>query len=92
MLHRLGDVAASRRHIEIALHLRPNDYDALYNCACYYAKAGEPDRALDLLERAIATGQGFRDWIEHDNDLRSLRGLPRFQAVLSRLQRPLAAG
>ncbi len=27
---------------------------------------GENERALDLLERAIATGGGFRDWLEHD--------------------------
>lgn len=88
MLHRLGDDPAARRHAEMALHLRPNDYDTLYNCACYYAQAGEPQRALDLLERAIDTGQGFRDWIEHDHDLASLHDLPRFHEIVSRLNDP----
>jgi hypothetical protein len=70
----------------MALHLRPNDYDTLYNCACYFARAGELERALDLLERAVATGQGFRDWIEHDADLNSLRGLPRFKDIMARIE------
>ncbi|HVR82226.1 MAG TPA: tetratricopeptide repeat protein [Luteimonas sp.] len=86
LLHHLGDVEGGRRHAEMALHLRPNDYDTLYNCACYYARAGEPTRALDLLERAIATGQGFRDWIENDADLNSLRGLTRFQEIMARIE------
>lgn len=32
-----------------------------------------------------ATGQGFRDWIEHDHDLDSLRDLPRFREIMARL-------
>ena len=53
--------------------LRPDDFGTLYNAACFHAVAGEPERALDLLDRAISTGQGFRDWIEHDHDLASLQ-------------------
>ena len=88
MLQRLGDKESAHRHAEAALHLRPNDYDTLYNCACYFAQAGDADRALDLLERAVATGQGFRDWVEHDHDLASLHGLPRFRGILARLDVP----
>jgi adenylate cyclase len=86
LLLTIGDRQAARRHADMALHLRPNDYDTLYNCACYYARAGEPEQALDLLERAVATGQGFRDWIEHDTDLDSLRGSPRFQDIMARIE------
>ncbi|HSR65206.1 MAG TPA: tetratricopeptide repeat protein [Xanthomonadaceae bacterium] len=86
LLQRLGEDAAAKEHAEMALHLRPNDYDTLYNCACYFALAGDSGRALDLLERAVATGQGFRDWIEHDHDLDSLRGLPRFRRIFARLE------
>jgi tetratricopeptide (TPR) repeat protein len=86
LLLTLGDRQAARRHADMALHLRPNDYDTLYNCACYYARAGEPEQALDLLERAVATGQGFRDWIEHDTDLDSLRASPRFQDIMARIE------
>ena len=91
LLQRLGDVDAAREHAEMALHLRPNDYDTLYNCACYFARAGDSPRALDLLERAVATGQGFRDWIEHDPDLDTLRSLPRFREILRRLGQPQEA-
>jgi adenylate cyclase len=83
---RLGDVEGGRRNVEAALRLRPEDFGTLYNAACFHALAGEPDRALDLLDRAIATGQGFRDWIEHDHDLASLRGLPRFQQIMARFE------
>lgn len=82
---RLGDVEGGRRNVEAALRLRPNDFGTLYNVACFHAAAGETDRALDFLDRAISTGQGFRDWIEHDPDLDNLRGLPRFDEIMSRL-------
>ena len=87
---RLGDKEAGRRNIEAALRLRPDDFGTLYNAACFHALAGEPDIALDLLDRAISTGQGFRDWIEHDHDLESLRALPRFREILARLDVPAA--
>ena len=88
---RLGDVEGSRRSIETALRLQPDDFGTLYNAACTYTHMGENERALDLLERAIATGGGFREWLEHDSDLDSLRGMPRFHAILARLDQPRAA-
>lgn len=87
---RLGDKEGGRRSIEAALRLRPEDFGTLYNAACFYAMAGETDRALDLLDRAIATGHGFREWIEHDHDLNNLRGSPRFDEIMSRLGGPAA--
>ena len=81
----LGDTEAGRSNVEIALELRPDDYGTLYNAACFYALAGETTHALDLLERAISTGEGFRDWIENDADFDSLRDLPRFGALIARL-------
>jgi hypothetical protein len=33
----------------------------------------------------VQNGFGHREWIEHDPDLDSLRGHPRYQALLSRL-------
>src|SRR3970282_202712 len=62
----LGDTEAGRSNVEIALELRPDDYGTLYNAACFYALAGETTHALDLLERAISTGEGFRDWIANE--------------------------
>jgi len=85
----LGQSEAGRRSIETALAMRPDDYGTLYNAACFYALLGESDTALDLLDRAISTGEGFPEWIEHDDDLARLRHLPRFRALIARLDPPL---
>ncbi|MGN6191502.1 MAG: TPR end-of-group domain-containing protein, partial [Rhodanobacteraceae bacterium] len=65
--------------------LQPDDFGTLYNAACTYTHMGDTERAFDLLERAISVGHGFRDWIEHDSDLASLRGLPRYREIMARL-------
>lgn len=82
---RLGDQDGSRRNIEAALRLQPDDFGTLYNAACTYTYLGDAERALDLLERALSAGHGFRDWIEHDPDLDSLRSLPRYREITARL-------
>ena len=71
--------------LEQAIALRPYDFAVLYNAACGFTAAGKPERALELLDRAVGTGKGFRAWIENDPDLDPLRGLPRFQQILARL-------
>jgi hypothetical protein len=58
----------------------------LINSACLRAKAGLKDEALDLLERTFARGFGKRDWIEHDPDYDSIRGDPRFKAMLDKVR------
>ncbi|HVX03740.1 MAG TPA: tetratricopeptide repeat protein [Rhodanobacteraceae bacterium] len=83
---RLGDAEGARRNIEAALRLQPDDFGTLYNAACTYTYLGDTERALDLLERAISTGHGFREWIEHDPDLDRLRGLPRYREIMRRLE------
>ena len=47
--------------------------------------AGDKERSLDLLEKAIKNGWGDRAWLETDSDLDSLRELPRFQTLLERV-------
>lgn len=68
------------------LELYPDDMSALINSACVRVRAGLKTEALELLERACARGRGKRDWIEHDPDYDSLRGEPRFQALLANLK------
>ncbi len=68
-----------------ALAIDPEDSGMLYNTACYFAVQGERDEALNCLEKAVQLGFGLRGWIENDADLASLRGDPRFQAVLERI-------
>lgn len=84
----LGDVAGGRQHIEIALGLNPRDFGTLYNAACFHALAGEPDRALDLLDQFVTAGHGYPDWLEHDPDLETLRELPRFREIMVRIEKP----
>ncbi|MBT8040596.1 MAG: tetratricopeptide repeat protein [Xanthomonadales bacterium] len=57
----------------------------LYNVACFYAHAGDKDRSIDMLERAVDKGWGDKAWIETDSDLDSLREMPRFQELLARI-------
>lgn len=85
LLARFGRPGDGVPHIEAALRLQPDDFGVLYNAACFYSKIDEPDRALDLLERAFGQAGGSRDWIDHDSDLDPLRANPRFQALLDRL-------
>lgn len=89
---RLGDKEGGRRNVEAALRLRPDDFGTLYNAACFYAQAGEAEHALDLLDRAVATGHGFRNWVENDSDLDPIRASSRFQEILARMERMPAPG
>ncbi|HET9819436.1 MAG TPA: tetratricopeptide repeat protein [Rhodanobacteraceae bacterium] len=82
---RLGDIEGGRRNIETALRLQPDDFGTLYNAACTYTHMGDNERALDLLDRAVSTGHGFREWIENDSDLDNLRELPRYREIVARL-------
>jgi serine/threonine protein kinase/tetratricopeptide (TPR) repeat protein len=80
---RLGNVARALDLIHQTLALDPDDSGVLYNVACVYANAGQPEEAISCLERAIQNGFGHWEWLEHDSDLESLRGHPRFLALLS---------
>ncbi|NIM01672.1 MAG: hypothetical protein GTN89_12755, partial [Acidobacteria bacterium] len=59
----------------------PDDPGVLYNVGCVYASFGEADKSLDCLERATS----YREWMENDPDLDSLRDHPRFQAIFEKL-------
>jgi TolB-like protein/Flp pilus assembly protein TadD len=68
-----------------ALAIDPEDSGMLYNTACFYAVQGETDEAINCLEKAIQYGFGLRGWLENDPDFSSVRGDPRFQAILKKL-------
>jgi serine/threonine protein kinase/tetratricopeptide (TPR) repeat protein len=92
--HRLGQAEEAKRFFSRALKTFDNrvangadDPFTRYYLACVYALRGETDRALDSLERvsqalpALTAARARRD-----PDLDSLRGDPRFVALLSRGQ------
>ena len=81
----LGERDKSLEWIGRALAIDPDDTGVLYNVGCAYAQLGEPERAMDCIEKAVEYGFGHREWIEQDGDLDTLRALPRFQQLLTRL-------
>ena len=64
--------------------MRPRSrFSAASLVACLLALRGETDRALDSLEKVAAALPALtRARIRRDVDLESLRGLPRFEALL----------
>jgi adenylate cyclase len=69
-----------------ALNLYPEDIGVLINAACLFAKDGNKEEALQLLEKVFGKGFGKKDWIENDPDYDSLRDEPRFQILLGKLR------
>ena len=84
-LQRVGEKKKAAELAERALRQDQDEPLVLYNIACFYVIQGDHERALDLLERAVAMGFGDRAWVETDSDLDPLHGHPRFQALLARI-------
>ena len=78
----IGDWVTAQQWIEKALSLNPSDPATLYNAACFYARTGETELSLDLLENSLSS----RAWLENDPDLDSLREHPRYKALLKTLR------
>jgi TolB-like protein/predicted Ser/Thr protein kinase len=82
-----GDEAAAIRELEIAVALRPNDSNILYNAACTYGIFQRKEKALEMLKRAVAVGYHNFDWIARDCDLACLHEEPGFKQLLEEGQR-----
>jgi len=80
-----GEAAQATENLEKAVAMGADSPIDLYNVACGYAVLKQTDKALDWLDRAVASGFRDRRLIETDDDLESLRGTPRFQKILSGL-------
>ena len=86
-LQQIGAHERAERWIGKALAIDPTDSVVLYNVGCFYALAGQINKALNCLESAAEHGAISGSWMEHDNDLANLREEPRFLALLERLGR-----
>jgi len=71
-----------------AAELDPDDPEIQYGLACTWARLGEIDEALEALCRSVNLGYTDADHAGRDPDLRSLRGLPEFEAILPRIREP----
>ena len=93
LLAELGETARAKAWAERAVTIGPEDSLVHYNVARAYAFLGEPGVALDWLERAFRSAPEWRrrlaQWMTRDDDVDSLRGQPRFRALLRRLEAEL---
>lgn len=64
----------------------PGQPDVWYNLACSHALLGQIDDAFTALRAAIDRGYGNVEWIQEDEDLRSIRNDPRFQQLLEQME------
>jgi serine/threonine protein kinase/Tfp pilus assembly protein PilF len=74
----MGRAEDAARHLEMAVALRPNDSNVLYNAACTYAVLGKKAETLELLRRSLAAGYANPDWPGQDPDLNSVHDDPEF--------------
>ena len=66
-----------------SLNNAPMDSIIQYNGACFFALAGEHERALDCLENCLVkVGNINREWLEHDSDMDNIRNHPRFAEII----------
>jgi non-specific serine/threonine protein kinase len=65
----------------MAVALRPNDSNVLYNSCCCYGVLGKKAEALELLKSALANGYANFDWPRQDPDLSLLHDDPEFQKM-----------
>jgi len=83
---RLGRYAEGLAADRELLRRHPDDPIVRYNLACSLALSGLKDEALQRLEEALELGYDDGPAMANDPDLESLRGEPRFEALLKRLQ------
>ncbi len=63
-------------------------YVSPYLLALVYCNLGEPERALDELERALAINDGWLVWLGVEPRFDPLRGEPRFESLLRQTGNP----
>ncbi len=73
-----GHIEEAKKQVSKALEANPDDPLMLYNTACFYARIGENEHAVNLLKRAIAAGFANYEWFKRDPDLESVRGEPEY--------------
>ena len=82
-LAKLGEIDRAKEWASRALAIDPDDTLTRYNIACFYAMAGEPDRALGVLVGLLANATfDMKAWVLNDSDFVPLHNLPGWQKVL----------
>ena len=84
----LGEMERAKEWAMRALIIEPDDnMQGNFNLACALALSDEPEQALNQLEKYAEKMPTQRlDWIKRDPDLASLRGHPRYKALIARAE------
>lgn len=88
VLTRLGRFAEGLAIDRRLASLVPEDPTVHYNLACSFSLCGEPSACLDALERAVELGYADPDFMLADEDLATVRGERRFEALVAGLRAP----
>jgi len=77
--------AKAATSFERVLVYAPHNANLLYNTACAHALAGNKDKALEMLDRAVADGFKDKAGLTADPDLASIRSDPRYLEIVKKL-------
>jgi adenylate cyclase len=85
-LAELGDRDRCYQWARQAIALDPEDPYIVYGIACFHARLGNCEEAVDYFVKSIKAGFAQKEWIINDSDFDSIRSHPRFQAALRELE------
>ncbi len=78
-----GETDAAIMHVKIAVAMRPNDANVLYNAACTYGILGMKIDALETFRRSVNAGYSNLNWCLKDPDLKILYDEPEFKNLIA---------
>jgi tetratricopeptide (TPR) repeat protein len=77
-----GDFEKAIERLSQVLAREPNDVLSLYNTACFEARLGRTDEALEHLRLAVAGNERAAELARTDEDFESIREDPRFKKLV----------
>jgi tetratricopeptide (TPR) repeat protein/tRNA A-37 threonylcarbamoyl transferase component Bud32 len=84
-----GEQKQAREHLARAAAIYERSASVgldFYNAGCVYALGGNPDKAFEMLDKAIALGERDHAWAQKDSDLASLRNDPRWKPLIEKMK------
>jgi hypothetical protein len=85
-LYEAAAFAAAAREYESAFDIGTGRTLEIYNAACSWALAGEPERAFAALDRAAEAGYADPDFLTRDPDLVTLHEDSRWEPIVARVR------